>query len=147
MSLETHKALARRFREELYNTGNVAIASEICDRDYIQHSLDPLTPDFGNGPEAMRQTVLMYRNAFPDARCTIEDLVVQGDRVVARWTARGTNTGSLGNLAPTGKRVEVTGMDLLRISNGKIRECWTNWDTMGMMQQLGYAQLAGKASV
>lgn len=80
MSLETNKALARRFREEMYNTGNVAIASEICDCDYVQHPLDPLTPDFGNGPEAVRQTVLMYHNTFPDARCTIEDIIVQGDR-------------------------------------------------------------------
>jgi predicted SnoaL-like aldol condensation-catalyzing enzyme len=147
MSLEMNKNLARRFREELYNTGNLSVADEICASDYLQHVLDPLTPDFGRGPEAAKRTVAMYRGGFPDADCRIEEIIAQGDKVVARWTARGTQTGPLGPLGATGRRVEVTGMDILRISDGKIVESWCNWDTMGMLQQLGVAKLAGGASI
>jgi predicted ester cyclase len=147
MSLEANRELARRFREEMYSTGNLAIADEICASNYEQHTLDPLTPDFGQGPDAARQTAAMYRSGFPDARCTIEEYIVQGDRVVTRWTGRGTHTGQLGPLGPTGRRVEVTGMDILRIENGKIAESWCNWDTMGMLQQLGVAKLAGGAAI
>ena len=142
---EENKMIARRFREEIWNPGNLAIADEICASDFVWRNLDPLTPDFGPGPTALKQVVTMYRTAFPDVRCTIEDLVAEGDRVVIRWTARGTNNGTLGNLGPTGKTSTVTGIDILRVSGGKIQESWTNWDTLGMFQQLGVSPELAKA--
>ena len=142
---EENKMIARRFREEIWNPGNLGIADEICASDFIWRNLDPLTPDFGPGPTALKQVVTMYRTAFPDVRCTIEDLVAEGDRVVIRWTGRGTNNGTLGNLGPTGKAATVTGIDILRVSGGKIQESWTNWDTLGMFQQLGVSPELAKA--
>jgi len=137
VSAEKNKALARRFREEIWKSGNLAIADEIYDHDAVIHVNDPLTPDFGKGPQAFKQIVTMYLTAFPDVNCTIEDLVVEGDKVVARWTGRGRHQGNLGNTAPTGKQVTVTGIDIHRIAGGKIKETWTNWDALGMLQQLG----------
>jgi predicted ester cyclase len=84
----------------------------------------------------------MYRAAFPDAHITIEDIVAEGNQVVIRWTARGTHTGNLGRIPPRGEEVTVTGIDLVRISKGKVQENWTNWDTLGILQQLGVQQVA-----
>lgn len=138
----TNKIIATRLRQEIWNTGNFAIADEICADDAVFHNNDPLTPDFGQGPHALKQLVTMYRAAFPDAHITIEDIVAEGNQVVIRWTGRGAHKGNLGRIAPTGKAVTVTGIDLVRISKGKVQENWTNWDTLGMLQQLGVQQVA-----
>ena len=137
VSAEESKALARRFREEIWT--NLALADEICDEEAVLHVHDPLVPDLGKGPQALKQLVTMYLTAFPDANCSIEEVVVEGDRVVARWSGRGTHEGNLGTIAPTGKQVSVTGIEIHRIAGGKIQETWMNWDTLGMLQQLGLA--------
>ena len=79
----------------------------------------------------------MYRTAFPDLRMTIEDMTAEGDRVVVRWTVRGTQTGEMMGMPATGKPTTVTGMFLNRLAAGKIVEGWGNFDALGMMQQLG----------
>ena len=79
----------------------------------------------------------MYRSAFPDVHFTIEDLFAAGDKVVSRWTARGTHKGELMGIPATGKQVEVTGMDIDQVSGGKIVGSWNSWDALGLMQQLG----------
>lgn len=146
MSAEESRTIARRFREEIWNTGNLGVADQICASEAIFHTHDPLTPDFGSGPKALKQLVTMYRGAFPDAQCTIEDIVGEGDKVVIRWTGRGTHDGYLGKISPTGKSVKVTGIDILRIAGGKIVESWMNWDTLGMLQQLGVSQQSAQAA-
>ena len=135
VSAEENKTLARRFREEIWQ--DLSLADEICDDDATIHISDPLVPDLGTGPAALKQLVTMYLTAFPDAGCTIEDLVVEGDKVVARWTGHGTHNGNLGTITPTGKQVRVTGIEVHRIADGKIQETWMNWDTLGMLKQLG----------
>ncbi len=107
-----NKNIAKLLRQEIWNTGNFAIADEICADDAVFHNNDPLTPEFGQGPQALKQLVTMYRAAFPDAHITIEDIVSEGNRVMIRWTGRGTHKGNLGRIAPTGKAVTVTGIDL-----------------------------------
>jgi steroid delta-isomerase-like uncharacterized protein len=79
----------------------------------------------------------MFLAAFPDTEYTVEQQVDEGDYVVTRWTARGTQSGELMGIPPTGKTVEVTGIAIDRFSDGKIAESWGNWDTMGLLQQLG----------
>jgi steroid delta-isomerase-like uncharacterized protein len=138
----TNKNIAKLLRQEIWNTGNFAIADEICADDAMFHNNDPLAPDFGQGPRALKQLVTMYRAAFPDTHITIEDIVSEGNRVAIRWTGRGTHKGNLGRIAPTGKAVIVTGIDLVLISKGKVQENWTNWDALGMLQQLGVQQVA-----
>jgi len=79
----------------------------------------------------------MYRNSFPDIRFTVDEQIAEGDKVVTRWTAHGTNTGELLGMPATGKSSTVTGIVVDRIVNGKIAESWPIFDQFGMMQQLG----------
>ncbi len=85
----------------------------------------------------------MYRGAFPDMNITMEDMVAEGDKVVARWTAQGTNTGEIMGMPPTGKAFKATGMNMFRLNDGKVAEVWTNFDDLGMMQQLGIIPTPG----
>jgi predicted ester cyclase len=132
---EENKTLARRFREDIWR--DLSIAEEICDNEAVIHVNDPLTPELGKGPEGLKQLINMYLTAFPDANCVIDELVIEGDKVVARWTGGGTHEGNLGEIAPTGKQIKITGIEIHRIVEGKIRETWMNWDTLGMLKQLG----------
>ena len=132
---EENSKLAIRFREEVWRDLNVA--NEICAEDAVFHINDPLTPELGTGPEGYQQLIKMYLSAFPDASCKVDEIVVENNMVVARWTGGGTQEGSLGNIPPTGKKIEITGIEIHRIEKGKIQETWMNWDTLGMLTQLG----------
>lgn len=131
---EENKALSRRVIEECFNKGNLALADELCAPDYVDHDAPP---GFSPGVEGFKQQVAMYRAAFPDVQITVEDQVAEGDKVVTRWTGRGTHKGELMGIAPTNKEVTVTGMSINRIVEGRIVEHWENFDQMGMMLQLG----------
>ena len=94
----------------------------------------------------MRQTVQGYRASFPDLRLTVDEQIAEGDRVCTRWTARGTHEGDFFGVAPTHKQATVTGVTIERIHDGKIAESRTNWDALGLMQQLGLVSLPVAAS-
>jgi len=83
-------------------------------------------------------------DAFPDLERPVEDLVAEGDRVVARWTSSGTHKGDFQGIPPTGKHVETSGITIFRIENGKIVEEWSESDVLGMLQQLGAIPSPGK---
>jgi steroid delta-isomerase-like uncharacterized protein len=146
MSTEQNKALVRRYWEEVWNNGNLAVVDELIATDFDGHPL-PGEPDFGRGPAGQKQLVGMYRTAFPDLRMTIEDLTAEGDRVAVRWIARGTQTGEMMGIPATGKPTTVTGMFLNRLAAGKIAEGWGNFDALGMMQQLGVIPTAEQVHV
>jgi steroid delta-isomerase-like uncharacterized protein len=129
------KAFARRQIEELWNKGNLDFAEECFTPDYVSH--DPASPEEIRGPEGFKQNVAAVRAAFPDFRMEIVDQVAEGEKVVTRYVATGTQEGELAGIPPTGKRVEVPGMGIDYYSDGKIRESWEYYDVMGMMQQLG----------
>ena len=133
---EENKALARRFMDEVYNKGNVDFIDEIVASTYVVY--DPNNPGgISGGVEGAKQFVEMYRSAFPDLQITVEDLIAEGEKVVTRWTARGTHRGQLTGIPPSGNRVEVTGISIDRIEGGNFVESWSNLDTLGMMQQIG----------
>jgi steroid delta-isomerase-like uncharacterized protein len=136
MSAEDNKAVVRREMEELFNhTGNLDAADEIIAPDYV--SYEPTSGEV-RGIEGAKQFAAAYRQAFPDLQNTIEDMVAEGDKVVVRFRARGTHQGETEAFGPaTGKRMEITGITIKRIFEGKIVEAWTNFDALGMMQQLG----------
>lgn len=138
MSTEDNKALVRRGFEEIWNRGNLAVIDEFIAPNYVDH--EPTTTL--QGPEAHKQFVLMYRSAIPDLHITIEDQIAEGDKVVTRWTARGTHQGPLMGIPPTGKQAVVTGID--RFANGKAVEAWNNFDALGMLQQLGVVPAPGQ---
>ena len=131
---EENKALVRR-QEELFGGGNLDVADEIYAPDYVGH--DPSNPEDVRGLQAAKQAAAEYRRAFPDLRVSVEDLVAEGDRVAARLRFRGTHLGDLNGIAPTGRRVDFTGIVISRVEGGRIAEDWANFDDLGMMRQLG----------
>ena len=135
---DENKALVRREIEELFNQGgNLDVAEEVYAPDFVGH--DPTMPEAIHGIEGARQFAAGMRSAFPDLTCTIEDQVAEGDKVVTRWRASGTHQGETEGLgSPTGNRMEMTGISIERLSEGKVVESWDNYDAMGMMQQLGH---------
>ena len=132
---EQNKTNVRRLFEEVWNKGYVPVADELFAPTYTHH--DSSTPDLGRGPESEKKRVTLYRNAFPDIRFTIDDIIAEGETVAARWSCRGTHKGDLNGIAPTGKQVNITGVSIARFTNGKIFEGFVNWDALSLMQQLG----------
>ena len=131
---EANKALVRRWLAEM-DKRNLHIVDELVAVDYIDHN--PPIPDLAPGREGVKQANALLLTAFPDASHTIEDQIAEGDKVVTRWTATGTNQGTLMGIPPSGKRVTITGISITRIANGKAVEDWVNFDTLGMLQQIG----------
>ena len=130
---EENKALARRWAG-IFNQDNLDLVDEIYAPDFVGH--DPAMPEDTRGVEGAREFYSMYRSAFPDTEITVEDQVAEGDKVVTRWTARGTHQGELMGVPPSGNRVEVMGTTISRIEDGKIVEEWDIYDALGMMQQI-----------
>ncbi len=89
------------------------------------------------GLDGAKQFVAGYLAAFPDLHFTIEDMITDGDSVATRWSSRGTHTGMLQGMAPTGKQVTSSGITISRQVDGKVVEEWISWDNLGMLQQLG----------
>ena len=133
---EENKALARRsweiVTEGSLDTLEDALAEVYAD-DVVLHEPD----EDIIGIEGMTRFLSMIRGAFPDMRVILEDALAEGDKVVSRWTGQGTHQGELMGIAPTGNRVTITGITIHRIEDDKIVEEWSNWDALGLMQQIG----------
>jgi len=140
MQVETNTTVASRWYEEVFNAGKIELIDELFAPNFVDH--DPSNPL--PGLDGVRQLVSMYRGAFPDLRLTVEDEITEGDKVVTRFTGRGTHKGPLMGIPPTGKRVTITAIDILRFENGRIVEHWGNQDLLGMMQQLGVIPAPGQ---
>ncbi len=144
MSAEQNKAVMRRELEELFTEGgNLDAADELYAPDYVGHA-----PPFGDvrGIEGAKQFAATYREAFPDLKTTIEDQIAEGDKIVTRWTARGTHRGETEDLGPaTGNPMEITGISIYKFADGKIVESWDHFDALGQMQQLGLIPESGQA--
>ena len=140
---EGNKNVVRRLFEEVWNKGNLQVTDELFAPTYVHH--DASTPDVGRGPESEKKRVTLYRNAFPDIRFTVEDMIAEGETVVARWSCRGTHKGDLNGIAPTGKQFNITGVSIARFTNGKMSEGYINWDALNLMQQLGVVPELGRA--
>ena len=140
---EGNKNAVRRLFEEVWNKGNLQVTDELFTPNYTHH--DSSTPDVGRGPESEKKRATLYRAAFPDFRLTIEDLIAEGETVMARWSCRGTHKGDLSGIAPTGKQFTISGVSIARFANGKMAEGWVNWDALSLMQQLGVVPELGKA--
>ena len=107
MSIEENKAKVRRVWEEVMNKGNLAVADELMPANYIFHGPGGID---AKGPEGFKQYVTIYRTAFPDLHCTIEDMVAEEEKVVSRFTLRGTHLGDMMGIPPTGKKAEIVGI-------------------------------------
>jgi len=135
---------SRRLLEQSFNEGNLAVIDEFVAPDAMNH--DPATPvemRSLRGPEMLKRTVSMYRQAFPDVRIMVDDVIAADDKVVLRWHSDGTHSGDLHGLAPTGVHASVTGVSIDQWKDGKVVEAWVEWDNLGLMRQLGAAPPAG----
>lgn len=135
---EANKALVRESYEQVWNQHRADAAAAYYAADYADHNMSvPNQPAGVAGALAVFSTFLA---AFPDVLFTIDRQLAEGDMVATRWTATGTNNGPLMGMAPTGRKITVTGIDIFRMAEGKIVERWGSFDLAGMMQQLGAGQ-------
>ena len=131
MSLEENKALVRREQAELWShTGDLDAAEELFVADQA---------------EAAKQEAADFRRGFPDVTSTIEDLIAEGDKVVARWRSRATHRGDYMGIPPSGKEVQIMGISVYRIEEGKIAESWMVEDQFGLLRQIGAIPEPGHA--
>lgn len=133
-TLEGNKALVRSLLEDDISRGNLAVAEALIAPDFFDHT-NP--PGLQEGIAGHKAIVTLVRGAFPDLNWAIDDLIAEGDKVVARTTMTGTHLGEFFGIPPTGKRVSMGGVHVLRIADGKIVEHWGSNDDLGMMRQLG----------
>jgi predicted ester cyclase len=124
MSAEENKTVVRREQEVLWNhTGDLDAAEEL----YAA----------GQAEAAKKEEAANFRQGFPDVISTIEDLIAEGDKVVARWRSRATHQGEYMGIAPTGNEVEYTGISFYRVEEGKIAQSWNIEDQLSLMRQIG----------
>jgi predicted ester cyclase len=135
MSTEENKAMVRRFLEGIFSEGNPDVVDELADPNLVVH--DPSSEAGEVDAQGVKESIAWSHSAFPDLRATIEDQVAEGDNVTTRWTVRGTHQGEMMGAAPTGNQVTFAGTQTDYISGGKRVESCSNWDTLGMLQQIG----------
>ena len=130
---DSNKTTILRLIEDCFNQRNLGILPEFYSQHFVQH-----TPALGDlrGPEH-RELLASTFAAFPDAHWIVVDQIAERDKVVTRWTFTGTHRGTFMGIAPTGKQLVFSGICIDRFAEAKIVEEWEEWDTLGMMQQLG----------
>lgn len=133
-----NKQIVQRYFTEVWNDGKLDVLNELLDKDYINHT--PSTPNPPPGPEGLKPIVSAIRKAFPDLHFEIKELIASDSMAVARLVMTGTQTDSLFNLPPTGRKIVVNQINIEKIVNGKIVEHWRVTDELSMMKQLGFVQ-------
>ena len=143
MSADKIKALEHRFFES-WNKGKAALLAaidETCATNIVYHGA--LGGDI-IGLKDFKQYMSVTFDAFPDSRIVLDDIIVEGDKAVVRYTATGTHTGTLQGIPPTNKKITLWAIEIDRIAEGKFVEAWTKTDTLGLMQQLGVVPMPKK---
>jgi steroid delta-isomerase-like uncharacterized protein len=136
-SADQNKATIRRFYEEVFNAGKIDLADQYVTADALDHEVMPGQKDPIPALANLKEFLTEYRKAFPDLKVQIEDLIAEGDKVVARIRITGTQKGDFQGAPPTGKSMSVEVIDMMRLVDGKIVEHWGLADELSMMQQLG----------
>lgn len=121
---------------EIFNEGNVALVDELYTPEVVRH--DCGLPEYIIGLDALKNYFTNNRTTFPDMNMTIEETIVKGDKIVWRWTITGTNTGSMGEIPPTGKKVRFSGVSIALLVEGKMAEIWDFYNQAALLQQLGF---------
>jgi steroid delta-isomerase-like uncharacterized protein len=129
---EKNKDFLRAYTEDFWNTQNIAAYDTYYAADFVVHMADG-----DQNREQYKGLCQAYFAAFPDLNITTDDLVAEGDKVTKVWTANCTQTGDFLGIPATGKQIEVKGIEVFRIADGKITELWASMDNLGMLQQLG----------
>ena len=137
-----NKALIRRLYEEVWNQRKFEVINEIISPSHALQA--PNVAGSAIGPDAYKRQVLRFLEGYPDLHWTIEDTIAEEDKVVACWTISGTQRGEYLGILATNKKVSVDGITIHHIANGKIMDSYSNWDALGMMQQLGVVPPLGQ---
>jgi steroid delta-isomerase-like uncharacterized protein len=138
-----NKAIVRRLYEEVWNKRKLDVIKEIISPSHALHA--PNISGSSIGPEAYKRNVLLFLAGYPDLHWTIEDTIAEKDKVVACWTIVGTHKGDYMGIPATNKKVSVDGITIHHLASGKIMDSYSNWDALGMMQQLGVVPPLGQA--
>jgi steroid delta-isomerase-like uncharacterized protein len=138
--LSKNKVILQRFYDELFTKGELSVANEIVAANYLNHNAVPgETP----GRAGLKQFVSDLHNAWADLAFVVEDQIAEGDKVMTRWKVTAIHQGEFAGIPATGKAVVIRAINIHRIADGQIQEGWTEWDALGMMQQLGVLPEAG----
>ncbi len=132
---ERNNLLVQRAVEDVWNKGNYSTLDQLVARDIVIHSSTP--GEDIHGQDGVKQFYTALRSAFPDIRFTIDDQFAHGDKVVTRWSAHATHLGPFQEIPPTGRQVRLSGIDIDRIADGVVAECWPVMDELGLLLQLG----------
>jgi len=138
--LQHNKEIIQRYFAEWANRGDAAVADQLIATNLVLRN----PPAEIRSLQEYKNIMTKFHAAFPDARYTIEDPIAEGDKVVARWTLRGTQSLEYQGHAPNGKTMTVTGISIFRLADGKIQEITVNMDRLGQMQQLGWLPAPSK---
>jgi predicted ester cyclase len=139
MYREKNKATCRRFVQKIFNEGDLSTICDFVSPDSLHYDINDfaeLSPS-GHSPEWFSDMLRLYRIAFPDLSVDILDQIAEGDRVVTCLQIQGTQKGPLMGIGVSGKTVDITGIRIDRLAEGKIAESWFHWDGLGMLQQIG----------
>ena len=130
----TNKEVIQAFLDDVINEGQLERANDLVKEDFVE--LDPL-PGQEQGREGLKAVIHALRSAFPDMRWVVKEMVAESDKVVTRFVWTGTHRGEFLGIPTTGRKVEVKGVVIDRLENGKMADSRILMDTMGLMQQLG----------
>lgn len=140
---EQNIAVVRQWFEEVWNQGSEASIDKLFSPDTVAHGLGDSERDV-HGPDEMKPFVANIRGAIPDTHISIDDILTDGDRVAVRVTLRGTHTGAGLGVPPTGRKVSIQGIIIVRVAGGRIVEGWNSYDQLGLLRQIGALPGAGK---
>ena len=129
------KVLADKY-VEAWNEGNLSLFDELLSPEIVRHTVDIYEDIIGI--EAFKEYVTSMRTSFPDFNATLDELIIKGDNIVARWTVTGTNTGPFNEMPPTGKKVKYSGVNISHVIDGKLIEEWVYFNQAAFLTQLGF---------
>ncbi len=132
---DSDKALVRRIYDEVFSQGALDVVDEVISADAVDHSPPPFPMD--DVRDGLKQFTTMLRDAFPDVRVAVNDMVAEDDKVAVYFTVEGTQQGEFMGIPASGKRVSVDGFDLIRVTDGICTEHWGVFDNGSLMEQLG----------
>jgi steroid delta-isomerase-like uncharacterized protein len=138
-----NKRLVRRFYKEVYGDWNMALVDEIVSPRFVSHDWPKGSPI---GPQGFGAFYSAIRNALPDARYEVDDLISEGDKVVVRWRLLGTHLGTFRGIAATGRAIVLEGIAIYRVDDGKLMERWVVTDLYGLLQEIGETSTARHAA-
>jgi predicted ester cyclase len=138
-ALQLHRteieALYHRLIEEVVNDGQLDIVDEIVGSDFVMHVAGD--PEPVRGPDGLKEHVQAWRTAFPDLHLDVDAVLIQGNRVVGRWTLTGTHEAELMGIEPSEAQVSIRGVEIDRVENSEFVEIWEIVDTLSLFEQLG----------